>query len=396
MSNKYVDFIEKDGVQYDIQDKRVAYTPTITCTRIDGDVYITQEDIDYLYENRPVAININFSLFIEGQSYTINQKAILLNYSAIPGETEKLFYGLLDEDKNLTIISIPHDAQYTIDGWDIDFGDIELDIDNIKNNKQDTLISGTNIKTINNESILGNGNIDIQGIGFEVPEFTPITFEINFPTANIKLSAEDCADIIENEYPLFNIVAEMGDDISISITFIHNFVQKNNETIETLQYIALVDDGENAYELGLNFVADESDNESWCIPLNGDSGGGDEEERTLELLASGTGEDSGIDNIDIDNQSTLRAGRYFIRTSALEDSSSLDSTILEACAEFVVLTDSSVMKEFNVYGNIVSEQGTTDYVSYEIRFDPDEAKIMINLGTYISNNVSYAVYYLPL
>lgn len=29
--------------------------------------------------------------------------------------------------------------------------------------KQDTLVSGTNIKTINNESILGSGNIDIQG-----------------------------------------------------------------------------------------------------------------------------------------------------------------------------------------------------------------------------------------
>ena len=29
--------------------------------------------------------------------------------------------------------------------------------------KQDTLVSGTNIKTINNESLLGEGNIDIQG-----------------------------------------------------------------------------------------------------------------------------------------------------------------------------------------------------------------------------------------
>ena len=31
--------------------------------------------------------------------------------------------------------------------------------------KQDTLVSGTNIKTINNESILGSGNITIQGSG---------------------------------------------------------------------------------------------------------------------------------------------------------------------------------------------------------------------------------------
>jgi len=33
--------------------------------------------------------------------------------------------------------------------------------------KQDTLVSGTNIKTINNESILGSGNIDIQGGGMD-------------------------------------------------------------------------------------------------------------------------------------------------------------------------------------------------------------------------------------
>lgn len=34
--------------------------------------------------------------------------------------------------------------------------------------KQATLVSGTNIKTINNESILGSGNIDIQGGGVTV------------------------------------------------------------------------------------------------------------------------------------------------------------------------------------------------------------------------------------
>ena len=38
--------------------------------------------------------------------------------------------------------------------------------------KQDTLISGTNIKTINNESILGSGNIDIQGGGVNVVQTT--------------------------------------------------------------------------------------------------------------------------------------------------------------------------------------------------------------------------------
>ena len=36
-------------------------------------------------------------------------------------------------------------------------------VDNGLSSKQDTLVSGTNIKTINNESILGSGNISVSG-----------------------------------------------------------------------------------------------------------------------------------------------------------------------------------------------------------------------------------------
>lgn len=51
--------------------------------------------------------------------------------------------------------------------------DLGVDYSNVDNKpdlslKQDTLVSGTNIKTINNQSILGSGNITIQGGGSEV------------------------------------------------------------------------------------------------------------------------------------------------------------------------------------------------------------------------------------
>ena len=39
----------------------------------------------------------------------------------------------------------------------------KIEVDSVLKNKQDILISGKNIKTINNESLLGNGNIDIEG-----------------------------------------------------------------------------------------------------------------------------------------------------------------------------------------------------------------------------------------
>ena len=44
-------------------------------------------------------------------------------------------------------------------------------VNEIIDDKQDTLVSGTNIKTINNASLLGSGNIDIQG-GSDVEAFT--------------------------------------------------------------------------------------------------------------------------------------------------------------------------------------------------------------------------------
>lgn len=43
--------------------------------------------------------------------------------------------------------------------------------------KQDTLVSGTNIKTINNMSLLGNGNISIQSIAVFVAVYNITTYE---------------------------------------------------------------------------------------------------------------------------------------------------------------------------------------------------------------------------
>ena len=40
-------------------------------------------------------------------------------------------------------------------------------VETAMNNKQDTLVSGTNIKTINNQSILGEGNIEVSGVSEE-------------------------------------------------------------------------------------------------------------------------------------------------------------------------------------------------------------------------------------
>lgn len=59
------------------------------------------------------------------------------------------------------------------------------------NDKQDTLISGTNIKTINNQSILGSGNITIQGGGSEVSPIVSGSI-LEFPQeSNVRVENEE-------------------------------------------------------------------------------------------------------------------------------------------------------------------------------------------------------------
>lgn len=56
-------------------------------------------------------------------------------------------------------------------------------ISSLQTSKQDTLVSGTNIKTINNQSLLGSGNIEIQG-GSDVEAFTATEVQTIWDSVN--------------------------------------------------------------------------------------------------------------------------------------------------------------------------------------------------------------------
>lgn len=86
--------------------------------------------------------------------------------------------------------------------------------------KQDTLVSGTNIKTINNESILGSGNIDIQGGGKAVTGGT-----------NISVTTGETADTINCTLPITinsNKTTILPNNASNTGNGSYNFVGGNN------------------------------------------------------------------------------------------------------------------------------------------------------------------------
>lgn len=115
------------------------------------------------------------------------------------------------------------------------------------NGKQATLVSGTNIKTINNQSLLGSGNIDIQGGG--------AVDSVNGQTGVVVLTASDVgalpdSTVIPTEATVsgwgftknvgtvtsVNNVAPVNGNVSLSIPTVNNAtltIQKNGTNVAT-------------------------------------------------------------------------------------------------------------------------------------------------------------------
>lgn len=104
--------------------------------------------------------NIN-KIRISGTSYDIQD----LNAPSVSAVTQQEYDNLPSSAKTSNTFFVITDAQAgdLTQYWTS--AQTQSAITQAVSGKQDTLVSGTNIKTINNESILGSGNINIQGGG---------------------------------------------------------------------------------------------------------------------------------------------------------------------------------------------------------------------------------------
>ena len=127
MANNIIDKIQISGQSYDVKDSSAATV-----------VELTQQE----YDNLPSSAKTGNTLFV----ITDAEAGDLTNYYT-KNETNTLLGGKADTATTYT----------------------KTEVDNAitaaTSTKQDTLVSSQNIKTINNESILGSGNITIQGGG---------------------------------------------------------------------------------------------------------------------------------------------------------------------------------------------------------------------------------------
>ena len=114
--------------------------------------------------------------------------------------TQAEYNGLAVKDPNTFYIIT--DAQ----GGDLSNYYTKEETDNVitaaTSTKQDTLVSGTNIKTINNKSLLGEGNIDIQGGGGSITVDTSLDSGSTNAIANNAVTNNTLSGGVESDIAL--------------------------------------------------------------------------------------------------------------------------------------------------------------------------------------------------
>lgn len=101
-------------------------------------------------------------------------------------------------------------------------------VDTKLTSKQDTLVSGTNIKTINNQSILGSGDIPISGSGITAHQYS--NFGALASDIIAKRRSSKCADCIlsyvgegtQTNFAMCRITGVTTQDVDISYIYISN------------------------------------------------------------------------------------------------------------------------------------------------------------------------------
>lgn len=187
-------------------------------------------------------------------------------------------------DALVTAGTVSADTYYII--TDAEAGDLtnyytKTETNTLLGGKQATLVSGTNIKTINNESILGSGNIDIQGGGKAVSGGT-----------NISITTGATADTINCTLPMFAGHNNMN---STAIAFNSNknigaSNHKNGENSLSYGYYGRAY-GQNSFAGG-NLVSSENSNEFSVGTYNVSNTGSTDADRTLFSVGNGTADNA--------------------------------------------------------------------------------------------------------
>ena len=171
----FIESFTNDGEESPLNNVTITHNPAIGVNKID---YIASLYTEFVHEKYTLVADLDGKqdTLVSGTNIkTINNQSLLGSGNiAIQGGSGATVTEVTQDEYNalVTAGTIDLSALYIItDATPVDLSQYytsaqtESAITQAVSGKQDTLVSGTNIKTINNESILGEGNITIQGGG---------------------------------------------------------------------------------------------------------------------------------------------------------------------------------------------------------------------------------------
>lgn len=164
---------------------------------------------DFIEESQKDQPNGVAALNGEGKvSSSVLPLAEALTPGAIKGGTAPMYtdfetYNVVVSDGEASV-SLPH-AGSVLNKLPVDAGVLTKEDYSKFNNKQDKLVSGTNIKTINGESVLGSGNISISS-GSAVADFNAIVYiSASQDASKVELSITAKNTVTGTEQPVSKI-----------------------------------------------------------------------------------------------------------------------------------------------------------------------------------------------
>ena len=213
-----------------------------------------------------------------------------------------------------------------------DLQQIEQEMTNLQNNKQDLLVSGVNIKTIDNNSLLDSGNINLNDTYYTKNEVDEIktTIEGEIPTSLIQLDNTETGFIDKNVNDLTNytktsdlsMVALSGDYADLSNT--PQIPTKTNDLTNNSGFITNSVDNLTNYTLKSStgsIINLEIDNTDYIVTLK---------------LKNQDGTIISTDTIDLPLESVVVSGRYDNTTKkvilTLENGSEVDFSVADLVA----------------------------------------------------------------
>ena len=407
-------FVTSAQVETQITDKGYATTGQLNTLKTEIEAEIP--DVSDFVTSGEVQTQINDSISgIPTQFKTINNESIIgsgnIEISAGTTYSAGTNIDITNNTISVTGITVPtKTSDLTNDSGFVTSGDVEERVEGFEettsralndlntrvNSKQDTLVSGTNIKTINNESIIGSGNIEISagteyeaGTNIDITNNTISVTGITIPDVSNFITSGQAQSQIDSA-----ITAETArtENVYAKKTDIPVVPTSNTAFTNDAGYItedALDGYASEEWVEGKGYLTEHQSLSAYSTTQEMNTAIDNATSGKQDTLIAGT-------NIDITNNTVSVTGITIPDVSQFITSGQAQSQIDSAIASETARTESTYLKEhqsLSAYSTTVQVQGMIDSAKTEVEAEiPTKTSELTNDSGFLTEHQSLSAY----